>query len=64
MNSKENPSLKVKLDDSKAKIIELEGLFKDFDGIYVISASKIDDVVQEKKERLLEQFDNISDLTV
>jgi hypothetical protein len=46
MNSKENQSLKAKLDDSKAKIIELEGLFKDFEGIYVVSASKIDEVIQ------------------
>jgi hypothetical protein len=42
MNSKENPILKAKLDDSKAKIIELEDLFKDFEGIYVASAFKTD----------------------
>jgi hypothetical protein len=42
MNSKENHSLKAKLEDSKANIVELEGLFKDFEGISVVPAFKTD----------------------
>lgn len=63
MSSRESPTVKAKLDDSRNKIIEIEGLFKGFDGLNVVEASKVDEIIKGRKDRLLDQFNNLDEVT-
>jgi hypothetical protein len=63
MSAKGSPNLKTKLDDSRDKIIEIERIFKDFEGLHVVYASKMDEVIKIGKNRLLKQFNNLEEIT-
>ena len=63
MSARGSPNLKAKLDDSRNKIIEVERLFKEFEGLNVVQASKIDEIIKNRKDRLLDQFNNLDEVT-
>jgi hypothetical protein len=41
MSARGNPNLRPKLEDSRNRIIEIEGAFKEFEGLHVAKASKV-----------------------
>ena len=63
INLKGSPNLKDKLEDSKNRIIETEGFFKGFEGLYVVEASKIYEIVKRIEDSILNQFNNLDDVT-
>jgi hypothetical protein len=64
MSARGSPNLKPKLEDSKKRIIEIEGAFKDFEGLHVAYASKIEEIIKNRKDRLLDQFINLDEVTI
>jgi hypothetical protein len=63
MNAKGSPNLKAKLDDSRDKIIDIERHFKEFKGLHIVEASKMDEVIMDRKNRLLEKLNNLDEVT-
>jgi hypothetical protein len=41
MSARGSPNLKAKLDDSRKRIIKIEEVFQDFEGLHVAYASKV-----------------------
>jgi hypothetical protein len=63
MSARGSPNLKAKLDRSRRKISEIERAFKGCEGLRVVEAGTIDEVVEGRKDRLLDQFNNVGEVT-
>ncbi len=63
MSARGSPNLKPKLEDSKKRIIEIEEVFQDFEGLHVAYASKIEEIIKGRKDRLLDQFIDLDEVT-
>jgi hypothetical protein len=63
MSARGSPNIKAKLDRSRRKISEIERAFKGCEGLRVVEAGTIDEVVEGRKDRLLDQFNNLGEVT-